>query len=67
VPADPGTNVIGIVNTRSATVPSWGHGAGSVARLNGRDTSNSNPQLGQRKSYSGISRRSPLLRDCLSP
>jgi hypothetical protein len=43
----------GIVNTRSAVSPSCGHWAGSVARLNGRETSKSSPHLGHRKSYSG--------------
>jgi hypothetical protein len=48
--AEPGTKVIGIVNTRSLSVPSRGQCAGSVARLNGRETSNSRPHWGQRKS-----------------
>ena len=52
--APPGMKVIGVLNTRSAVAPSWGQVAGSDARLNGRDTSNSRPQVGQRKSYRGI-------------
>jgi hypothetical protein len=48
--APPGMNIIGEVNTRSAVAPSWGQVAGSVARLNGLETSNSRPQVGQRKS-----------------
>jgi hypothetical protein len=45
---------MGMVKIRSLSVPSCGHKAGSVARLNGRETSNSRPHFEQRKSYNGI-------------
>ena len=41
-------------HTRSLGVESLGHSAASLALLIGRDTSNSSPQFGHLKSYSGI-------------
>ena len=40
--------------TRSLGVESVGQSAGSLALLIGRETSNSRPQVGHLKSYSGI-------------
>ena len=61
--APPFVNDIGIVKIRSAGVLSWGQNAGSVARLNGRDTSNSMAHLLQRKSYNGMDEGPPAFLD----
>jgi hypothetical protein len=50
----PRLKVVGIVNTRSAAAPSTGHVAAVASSPKRRETSNSSPQVPQRKSKRGM-------------